>query len=213
MMTFLNALLGRKSLLAIAAAGLLFASTAAADEKEGGEAHEEATSSHPDDTRMEQLEALLEELGGMEGDTAGPRLIMPLMSSTRGRKLFASKGCVTCHAINGVGGEDAPPLDAHSMQLFMNPFEFAARMWRGAATMILLQEEALGEQIEFNGAELADIIAFVHDEEEQHRFSEADIPPEIMPMMRHLHEAAGGGAAEHAEELGHDAEGEKEGEN
>ena len=57
-------------------------------------------------------------------------------------------------------------------------------------------------QIEFSGQELADIIAFVHDDEEQHKFTEADIPPEIMALMGHEH-AAPGGAAEHREELGH----------
>ena len=137
------------------------------------------------------------------GESRGPRLLMPFMNAARGRKLFASKGCVTCHAINGVGGEDAPNLDAHSMEPYMNPFEFAARMWRGAATMIALQEEALGFQIEFTGDELADITAFVHDDEEQHKFSEADIPPDIMPMMGHMHGEPGSGAAAHADELGH----------
>ena len=133
---------------------------------------------------------------------SGPQLVMPMMNSTRGRILFASKGCVTCHSINGVGGEDAANLDAHSMMDLMNPFDFAARMWRGAAAMIAMQEDAFGEQIESTGAELADIIAFVHDDEEQHKFSEDDIPLEIMPMMQHRHGETGGAAA-HGEELGH----------
>ena len=80
------------------------------------------------------------------------------------------------------------------MEPYMNLFEFTARMWRGAANMIALQEEVFGEQIEFTGAELADIIAFLHDENEQHKFSEADIPPQIMPMMSHMHGETGGGA-------------------
>ena len=88
----------------------------------------------------------------------------------------------------------------------MNPFEFAAKMWRMAPAMIAAQEEVLGEQIEFTGQELADIIAFVHDDAEQHRFSESDIPPEVMPMMHHMHGGEGGGAAAHAEELGHNHE-------
>ncbi len=136
---------------------------------------------------------------------SGTQLIMPIMNSARGRELFASKGCVTCHSINGVGGEDAPALDAHTMKPYMNPFEFAAKMWRGAATMIALQEEGVGAQIEFTGEELGDIIAFVHDEVEQHKFSEADIPPEIMSMMDHVHGDPSGAVA-HAEELGHGTE-------
>ena len=56
------------------------------------------------------------------------RLMMPRMDPARGRKLYASKGCVACHAINGVGGHDATPLDARTMGARMNPFDFAAKM-------------------------------------------------------------------------------------
>ena len=130
-------------------------------------------------------------------------LMMPRMDPALGRKLFASKGCVACHAINGVGGHDATALDAHTMDAMMNPFEFAAKMWTMAPYMIAAQEEALGEQILFTGEELAHIIAFVHDDGEQHDFSEADIPPEVMPMMNHGHGEMSG-MMEHAEELGHE---------
>lgn len=115
-------------------------------------------------------------------------LQMPQMDPARGRKLFASKGCVVCHSINGVGGEDAPALDASTMPRPMNPFEFTAKMWRGAEAMIYLQREELGEQIEFTGDELADIIAFVHHPGEQAKFSEDDIPPRIEGLMHHMEE-------------------------
>ncbi len=94
-------------------------------------------------------------------------LVMPRMDPARGRKVFTEKGCVACHSINGVGGDDAPPLDA----TLMNPFEFAAKMWRGAEAMIILQHDELGEQIELTGQDLADIIAFVHSHEEQAKFA------------------------------------------
>lgn len=126
---------------------------------------------------------------GMMGQgMMGPGLMMPSMDSTRGRKLFASKGCVVCHSVNGVGGEDAPPLDAATMPGPMNPFEFTAKMWRGAEAMIYVQREELGEQIEFTGDELADIIAFVHNPQEQKKFTEADIPPRIKNLMMHMGE-------------------------
>lgn len=115
-------------------------------------------------------------------------LRMPQMNPRSGRTLFASKGCVVCHSVNGVGGKDASPLDATGMDRFMNPFEFSAKMWRGAEAMIYLQREELGEQIEFSGDELADIIAFVHDPEEQEKFSEADIPQQIRELIEHGHE-------------------------
>ncbi len=132
-----------------------------------------------------------------------PNMRMPSMNPTRGRRLFVSKGCVACHAINGVGGHDATNLDAHTMQPMMNPFEFAAKMWRMAPAMIYAQEEALGEQILFTGDELADIIAFVHNDEAQHGFSGADLTPEARKMMHHEHGAPGGGPESHGEELGH----------
>lgn len=115
-------------------------------------------------------------------------LLLPYINPARGRTLFASKGCVVCHSVNGIGGEDAAPLDAAEMPTIMNPFDFAASMWRGAAPMIAMQEDELGEQIEFNGDELIDIIAFVHSIEEQKKFSQADIPKNIGDLMHRLDE-------------------------
>ncbi len=133
-----------------------------------------------------------------KGSAPGPMLMMPMMNPASGRKLYASKGCVVCHAINGVGGEDAPPLDAATMPTVMNPFDFAAKMWRGAGVMISLQEDELGGQIEFTGTELANIIAFVHSAEEQKKFSEADIPPRIKKLIGHA-----GGESEEKEKKKH----------
>lgn len=116
----------------------------------------------------------------------GTGLSLPEMNSEEGRRLFASKGCVVCHSINGVGGVDAPMLDAEFMDTPMNPFEFAARMWRGADAMVELQRDELGDVIDLNGEELAAIIAFVHDADEQALFSEKDIPEEIGAMMDHM---------------------------
>ena len=132
----------------------------------------------------------------------GVRLVMPLMNSQRGKKIFVDKGCVACHAINGVGGHDAPPMDAHKMEKLMNPFDFAAKMWNHAPAMIAAQEGAFGEQIFFTGEELADIIAFIHDDEAQHGFSEKDITAKVHKMMDHDH---GGQPAveKHAPEIGH----------
>ncbi|MFV2035298.1 MAG: c-type cytochrome [Halocynthiibacter sp.] len=113
-------------------------------------------------------------------------LLMPYIDPAKGRMLFASKGCVVCHSINGIGGTDAPPMDAKNMPPIMNPFDFAAKMWLGAGTMISMQEDELGEQIEFNGDELINIIAFVHDINEQKKFSEKDIPERIKKLMGHL---------------------------
>ncbi len=179
----------------VAAASLLFASVAVAhdDEQDGSQAQK------ADDMVQGGMMQ-----GGMMMTMPGmDNLMMPNMDPALGRKLFASKGCVACHAINGVGGHDATALDAHTMDAMMNPFDFAAKMWTMAPYMIAAQEEALGEQILFTGEELAHIIAFVHSDDEQHHFSQADIPPEVMPMMNHGHGEMSD-MMEHVEEIGHD---------
>ncbi|MFV2034621.1 MAG: c-type cytochrome, partial [Halocynthiibacter sp.] len=106
-------------------------------------------------------------------------LRMPMMNSAAGRELFGTIGCVACHSVNGVGGEGAASLDAHDMDEGMNPFDLAAKMWMMAPYMIPAQEEALGGQIIFTGDELANIVAFLHDDAEQHEFTEDTLSPEV----------------------------------
>ena len=118
-----------------------------------------------------------------DGDPLSTGLVIPKMDAVYGRELFASKGCAVCHSVNGIGGEDAPPLDAEYMDTPMNPFDFAARMWRGAEAMVAMQRDELGYVIELDGNELAAIVAFVHDSEEQAKYSEADWPPEIADLI------------------------------
>ena len=120
-----------------------------------------------------------------------PGLIMPAMDAVRGKRLFASKGCVVCHSVNGVGGTDAPKLDASTMKPMMNPFDFFARMWRGAEPMIAMQKNEIGHQIEFTGQDLADIVAFAHNPRVQKTFSSGDIPAEVMEHMEGDEEEGG----------------------
>ena len=175
--------------VAVAAAALGLALLPSAGWADSDDPHEDTTHEHSAE-------------GHAESDDELSGLMMPIMNPARGRRLFASKGCVACHAINGVGGQDAPPMDASTMPRIMNPFSFAARMWRGAETMILFQQEIFGEQINLTGQELADIISFVHNAEEQRNFSEADIPHEILELIDHTH--AGHQEHEHAPEQEHD---------
>ena len=108
-------------------------------------------------------------------------IILPRMDAAAGRQLFGAKGCVLCHAVNGVGGEDAS-----LMEPMMNPFDFAAGMWRGSEAMVALQRDELGAPIDLTGQELADITAFVHDPAEQARFTMADIPAPISALMMNM---------------------------
>ena len=110
-------------------------------------------------------------------------LALPPMDPERGRELFLDKGCVACHQVNGVGGDLGPSLNAEDMPEPMNAFEFAARMWRGAPAMTDLQEELLGDAITLDGQQLADIIAFAHDENAQAKLSEDQVPERYRELI------------------------------
>ena len=112
-------------------------------------------------------------------EQTGPRVVVPLPDAERGRFLFVSKACVVCHSVNGVGGTAGPALDATGEGTTIEPLEFAARMWRGAAAMTVLQSTELGYQIDMTGAEIADLAAFAASPSVQATFSERDIP-EVM---------------------------------
>lgn len=122
-----------------------------------------------------------------DGSTAAaddtPLLVVPLANAEEGKRLFVGKACVVCHAVNGVGGKAAPPLDAARETRLVAVLDFAARMWRGAPTMILLQEMELGYQIELSGEEIAHLAAFAADAEVQGSFRESDIPEVIRDWM------------------------------
>ena len=187
---------GARSVVAAMILSLLFSAynRAHADE---GHAHEQ------DDRRMRMVQEMIDEhaehdhgheFTALEGMTPERmRAIMvamtdigiavPSMNSELGRKLFVNKGCIACHSVNGVGGEMGPSLDAADMPKPMNAFEFSARMWRGAPAMAELQQELLGDVISLNGQELADIIAFAHDAEEQSRLTRDGIPAQFREMI------------------------------
>ncbi len=103
-------------------------------------------------------------------------VVLPLMDAERGRHLFVEKGCIVCHSVGGIGGGLGPALNAADLPRPLNVFAFAARMWRSAQVMTALQEDILGEVILLDGQELADLIAFAHDAEEQARLTHDQIP-------------------------------------
>jgi len=110
-------------------------------------------------------------------------LVLPKMNPEHGKELFATKACVVCHSINGVGGTNAAPLDASTMDPARNPFEFFARMLVGMTPMLTMQKDRLGQEVELTAEELADIVAFIHDEATQKSFSSKNIPEKMKRLM------------------------------
>jgi mono/diheme cytochrome c family protein len=103
-------------------------------------------------------------------------LVMPALDAGKGRDLFVNKGCVLCHAVNGVGGKAAPALDAADDFVKPDPLDFAARMWRGAPAMVEFQSVELGYVIDLSGEDIAHLAAFAANRAEQKKFLDSAIP-------------------------------------
>jgi mono/diheme cytochrome c family protein len=131
---------------------------------------------------------------GGTGAEISPGLNMPTMDPIKGKALFVSKGCVVCHSVNGVGGTDAPQIDASVMSSKMNPFDFVAKMWNHSQGMVAMQQNELGGQITFeNGQQIADIIAFLHDADVQKTLIQGDLPADIKAHLQGVENGAGSG--------------------
>jgi len=80
-----------------------------------------------------------------------------------GKKLFAARGCVTCHAVRGVGGTLGPDLG--KMFHEHNVFQMAARFWNHSPAMLKTLQEMKREWPKFQEGDLAHIIAYLHSPE------------------------------------------------
>ncbi len=121
--------------------------------------------------------AIAGEVESEPNQTAEPTaIILPLVDAEDGRRLFVTKGCVLCHAVNGSGGIAAPALDAVDRSEQLDLMGFVVRMWNGAQAMIELQALELGYQIELTGEEIGHLAAFAASPEAQRGFSPKEIP-------------------------------------
>ncbi len=110
-------------------------------------------------------------------------IVVPLVDSERGRRLYVTKGCVICHSVRGVGGRAGPALDAKGQSSTIDILDFVARMWRGAPIMFMLQEMELGYRVELKPTEIADLAGFVSDAGVQRGFSLSEVPDMLREWM------------------------------
>ncbi len=77
----------------------------------------------------------------------------------RGHELFASKGCIRCHAVAGAGRKFGPDLAAASD--LTGPMEWTQALWNHAAGMRQAVEREGVAWPQFQGHELRDLYAYV----------------------------------------------------
>lgn len=77
----------------------------------------------------------------------------------RGKELFAEKGCATCHAIAGEGGNKGPGLD--QLRSFPFPVAIAQSMWNHGPDMVEMMREEQVPVPTFSGREVIDLFAYV----------------------------------------------------
>lgn len=77
-----------------------------------------------------------------------------------GSKLFAGKGCGSCHAIRGVGPNLGPDLGQIARRLTMT--QLAGAMWNHAPAMRRAAEQKGMSWRAFKGSEMRDLIAYLY---------------------------------------------------
>jgi mono/diheme cytochrome c family protein len=76
-----------------------------------------------------------------------------------GSRVFGAKGCVKCHAVNGVGGTLGPDLGRSS--LYRSLFDFAAAMWNHLPQMAERLRQLEMPRTHLDPWETGDLIAFL----------------------------------------------------
>jgi cytochrome c2 len=79
----------------------------------------------------------------------------------RGWALFREKGCISCHSVQGVGGNLGPDLES-VRPLPRTLTQMAGRMWNHSPEMWAAMKAKGIERPTFEGREMADLIAFLY---------------------------------------------------
>lgn len=81
-------------------------------------------------------------------------------SAEEGRVLFTEKRCISCHAVQGVGGRIGPDLVRFGARRSLT--EFAAAMWNKAPAMLAAMRRQDIEIPDVDGGDMADLVAYLY---------------------------------------------------
>ena len=79
-----------------------------------------------------------------------------------GKRVFAAKGCIKCHAIRGEGGKEAADLGKKAKTFYKSLTQIASSMWnKGPTVLAKMGQTPLGIP-KFTPKEMADLIAYLY---------------------------------------------------
>lgn len=81
--------------------------------------------------------------------------------SALGRRWFAEKRCLECHAVGGAGGTSGAALDSYAR--YISPIMLAQGLWNHGPMMRRQQMAQQGRALMFLGREIADIQAYIRE--------------------------------------------------
>lgn len=83
----------------------------------------------------------------------------PTMNAAAGSRVFGEKGCVKCHAINGIGGTEGPDLGREPR--LRSFYDLASDMWNHGPEMVERMQELAIRRPRLSPEETGDLIAFL----------------------------------------------------
>ena len=112
------------------------------------------------DLRGQEAADLFSFIGGQTPDEIPNDKFMLPGSPATGRRLFAEKGCATCHSTNGAGRAGAP--DLAKTRAYRSVVEIAGAMWNHGSQIWAEMRQAGLTRPTFSGNEMADILSYLY---------------------------------------------------
>jgi cytochrome c len=79
-----------------------------------------------------------------------------------GKRVFAAKGCLRCHAIRGEGGKEAEDLGKRAKVFYKSLTQIASIMWNKGPTVLARMSQTQSGLPKFMPKEMADLIAYLY---------------------------------------------------
>ncbi|MEW6377232.1 MAG: c-type cytochrome [Thermodesulfobacteriota bacterium] len=79
-----------------------------------------------------------------------------------GKQVFASKGCIKCHAIRGEGGKGGEDLRKKAKEFYKSLTQIASSMWNKGPTVLAKMAQTQPGIPKFTPKEMADLVAYLY---------------------------------------------------